>query len=946
MHVSAPPASDSRAPGRAACDDGTVTLYTAAQAEAIACLDEPLQIIACAGSGKTQVISQRIAAILARPGVEPRNVVAFTFTERAAAELKERIASIVERDLGDITGLAEMYVGTMHGYALDLLQRLVPDKFKFSVLTDITAQLLVDRYSAQSGLTSCPTTAQQGTLWRYRNSRLYLQVLSVLREDAVYVDRVPAGVLDSFEKYMTLIDERSMFDYTEIIRSAVGYLEGDPYEDDDYGRVQDHIRDDIRYVVVDEYQDVNPLQERLVRCLVRFEANLCVVGDDDQTIYQWRGSQVTNIVTFGSRYPGVRQVVLDDNFRSSRGVVEVGRSVAQRIPAADRLAKQMVAAGHQQWERGDLLALTFADPDAEAAWIADRIEHLHGAPFQDRPGAALRGLSWSDCAVLFRSVAKDSGSLVDELRRRNIPFVVKGLNKLFDSPEIQAVVGIFRFVVREIDGVTLWALWDAAQLIPAGADWEEALRLLESGRNFDAGRRHAVYNIQRLYLDFLEALEMREETLPGDMNRAELTFYQLGKFSQVISDYEQIHFTTEPKRKYEGFARWLRDQAPDYYADADADAGYATPDAVAIATVHQSKGLQWPAVFLPALRKNRFPSRVMGGVTLRHVIPDDAIDDPARYRGTEEDETRLLYVAVTRAQKYLYATFAPIATNQQQRTRSTFFDHIAAQQWVSTVASPIAGDRLPAHPLQDMPQVTLSFSELKYLFECSYQFKLRFLYGFNAPIHEALGFGKGLHDALAEVHKRALDGDFVTRDSAAALIDRHLNAPFAYAALRDQLRKAAIDALERYFDRHGDEIANTEFSEKQIQVHVAPGITVDGRIDLIRRLDTGEVAIVDFKSAERAQSEDITRDQLHVYAVGYQELTGASADVIEVLNLDDRGKTTREPVNDPLLAAVRNKIRDAGESLRTNNLPRLAEWDEHKCESCDLIGLCRRKPSS
>src|SRR5437763_6069250 len=101
-----------------------MTSYTTAQAAAIACLDEPLQIIACAGSGKTQVISQRIAAILAQPGVEPRNLIAFTFTEKAAAELKERILSIVERELGDVTGLAEMYIGTMHGYALDLLQRL------------------------------------------------------------------------------------------------------------------------------------------------------------------------------------------------------------------------------------------------------------------------------------------------------------------------------------------------------------------------------------------------------------------------------------------------------------------------------------------------------------------------------------------------------------------------------------------------------------------------------------------------------------------------------------------------------------------------------------------------------------------------------------------------------------------------------------------------------
>jgi DNA helicase-2/ATP-dependent DNA helicase PcrA len=920
--------------------------YTASQAEAIACLNEPLQIIACAGSGKTQVISQRIANILAQPGVEPRNVIAFTFTEKAAAELKERILSIVEAQLGEVNGLAEMYVGTMHGYALDLLQRLVPDKFKFSVLTDITAQLLVDRYSTKSGLTTCPTTARQGVLWRYKNSRLYLQVLSVLREDEIDFGRLDPGVIDSFEKYMTLIDERSLFDYTQMILSAVEYLEGDPYEDDDFGRVQDHIRDGIRYVVVDEYQDVNPLQERLIRALVRFGANLCVVGDDDQTIYQWRGSQVSNIVTFDRRYQGVRQVTLDDNFRSTRAVVELGRSIAELIPAGDRLPKEMVAAGHQAWERGDLLALAFDDPDKEASWIADRIEHLRGVAFRSAPDSEPRGLSWSDCAVLYRSVASDSGPLVDELRDRGIPFVVKGLNKLFDSPEIQAVVGMFRFVVRDIDDGTLKALWDAAQLLPAGADWSRAIDVLESGRDFDAGRRHSVYNIQRLYLDVLDALDMREETLPGDATRGELVFYQLGKFSEVISDFEQIYFTTEPKRKYATFAKWLQEQAPGYYADADADVGYATPDAVTIATVHQSKGLQWPAVFLPALRRNRFPSRVMGGVTLHHVIPDEAIDDPARYRGTVEDETRLLYVAVTRAQKYLYASFAPIADNQQQRNRSQFFDHIAANQWVSTTPGPIGGDRLTPQPLHDTPQVTLSFSELKYLFECPYQFKLRFLYGFNAPIHEALGYGKGLHDALAEIHKRALEGDIATRDSAAALVDRHLNAPFAYPALREQLRSSGIEAIERYFDRHGKELANTEFSEQQIQVHVAPGVTVDGRIDLIRRLDTGEVAIVDFKSSERAQPEDVTRDQLHVYAVGYQELTGKSADLIEVLNLDDRGKTTREPVDDPLLSAVRDKVRDAGEALRANNLPRLTGWDEHKCGSCDLAGICREGPKT
>src|SRR3954465_13811037 len=156
-----------------------MTMYTPAQAEAIACLDEPLQIIACAGSGKTQVISQRIASILSLPGVEPRNVVAFTFTEKAAAGLQDRIYSILEKEGVETLGLAEMYIGTMHGYALDLLQRLVPETFKFSVLTEITSRMLVDRNSRKSGLTVCPTSSS-GTpfLRRFLHSRLFMQATS------------------------------------------------------------------------------------------------------------------------------------------------------------------------------------------------------------------------------------------------------------------------------------------------------------------------------------------------------------------------------------------------------------------------------------------------------------------------------------------------------------------------------------------------------------------------------------------------------------------------------------------------------------------------------------------------------------------------------------------------------------------------------------------------
>ncbi len=153
--------------------------------------------------------------------------------------------------------------------------------------------------------------------------------------------------------------------------------------------------------------------------------------------------------------------------------------------------------------------------------------------------------------------------------------------------------------------------------------------------------------------------------------------------------------TPSLQQKYESFANWLEHQAPDYYAESDADVGYATPDAVTLTTVHQAKGMQWPAVFIPCLRKNRFPSKRHGGLGLFHVIPEAAIADADRYRGTVEDETRLFYVAVTRAQKYLFVSFSP-GPNQLYKKRSDFFDHCASPAVVLDPGHWRAGGRAAA----------------------------------------------------------------------------------------------------------------------------------------------------------------------------------------------------------------------------------------------------------
>ncbi|MCI0565276.1 MAG: ATP-dependent helicase [Nitrososphaera sp.] len=840
------------------------------------------------------------------------------------------MSRFVREEFGDTVGLAEMYVGTIHGYCLELLQTYVYEFLKYSVLTDVQAQLLVDRYSKQSGLSDLK-------LKRFTESRLFLDVMEIVREadlDESFLDGHP--VWDSLVKYNELLSQRAYFDYTKIMRDAVDSLESDK-------ELQLKIAERVQYVVVDEYQDVNPLQEKLIKILHSLGANVCVVGDDDQAIYQWRGTDIQNIIEFSNRYPNVKPVPMEDNFRSSTGVVDCARTVVERNQ--NRLNKKMVSAGNQTFERGDVLCLSFENPEKEAQWIVEKILELRGTPFRDKPQDAYRGLTWSDCAVLLRSVRRNAGPILEAFKKADIPYIVGGMNNLFDTSEVQAAKAIFDYLVDYIDKDFFMTFWNNANLGIESAALERGIAFLDTQKKWKRDEKWSAYNLQGTYLRFLEAIQLREEAIPDDLSkntRGEIIYYNLGKFSQVISDYEQINFRSDPKTKYEGFANFLTYQAPDYYPEGWEDAVYARPDAVQVMTVHQAKGQEWPVVFVPVLQNNRFPSKRHGGKGRWHVIPRAAVAGADRYDGNIEDERRLFYVALTRSQKYLYCTWGPQNDNQLYRRASPFFSEATVPEHVLTKEpSRATVKKITPKSKVQVVNVNLTFSELKYYFECPYQFKLRFLYGFDPVIDEAIGYGKSLHDALAEVHKRALDKDFVTSDEAEELVDKHLHVPFAYDELRENLRKAGVAAVKRYLDDNGHLLDKTIHSEQVVEINIADGIVVNGRIDLIRRTDTNETIVVDFKSTHLAQDENVTRQQLHIYAMGYRELQGQLADLIEIHNLD-AGGSIREEVDVPLMEGTAKAVERAGNALRENKLPRLTQWSEI-CSRCDMVGICRTR---
>jgi DNA helicase-2/ATP-dependent DNA helicase PcrA len=908
--------------------------FTDNQKVAIAHTSGNLQLIACAGSGKTEVVARRVVNLLTPSsegggGCSPVNIIAFTFTDKAAAELKQRIHERCHEAFGEKPGLVEMYVGTIHGFCLDLLQREVPKYMKYEVLNEVQQGLFVDRHSKASGLTQS-TTLTGVRLKRYTDTRNYVGAHSILRED-VLADATKlesctvAGHLSTYE---ALMHQKGYLDYSGILKEAVTELQ-------DNERLRKSLADRVRHVIVDEYQDVNPIQEAVAEVLHELGANVCVVGDDDQTLYQWRGSDVQQILSFESRYPDVTQVQLEENFRSSEGIVSVARDFIAKL--VQRLPKQMKATPAQTYENGDIVALSFDSLESEAAYIAESCRSLRGVAI--REGDDERGVSWSDMAVLLRSVRRDGAPIMAALSAANIPYVITGMDNLFAKREAEAARQLFFFFVGEISGRDLADVWKRADLgitkkalslaVANAAQARADMQIADVGQ-------YKVYNLQRQFIAFLEAANLREEAVPS--GRGEVVFYNLGKFSQVISDFESIHFHSSPLQKYQSFAGFLRYHAENAYPEGWQDNAYATPDAVQIMTVHKAKGLQWPVVFVPQLVKNRFPSRGGGGRTPWHLIPAEAFDNADRYRGGVDDERRLFYVAVTRAQKFLHLSWAPADGNKTAQNPSAFFTEILASKFVRRrCQSYTARKRLEPTPRSSVANVKLSFSDIKYFFECPYQFKLRILYGFNAPLDEALGFGRSLHDALAEVHKRALEGEIISANEAHDLVQRHLRTPYAYPALRQTLERAAEKAVEGYINKNGAHFKNLEFSEKNVEITLGDGVSVAGRIDLVRRVDTKEVTIVDLKSTERAQAEEVTETQLHIYALGYQELTGRSADYVEIYELDDQKQKIRS-VDVEFIEDVKRDVRNAAKSLSTNHL--IPRPHKKSCGVCDYRRLC------
>lgn len=902
-----------------------------------------LQIIACAGSGKTEFVSTRIAYLVAEGLAKPENIVAFTFTERAAEELKFRIRSKIRQLIGHQPDIGDLYVGTIHSFCFELLKEYVPGYRGFDVLDEgkrysfiLSIRNELGYNELEEWLTSSGAQKTYGVTKQTWVLNTLIRGIDIVREEMCQPEEISA--CDAFCKAMQAYDqkllERKFLDFSSMMAHAVKKLETDD-------AIQNEVRNRFTHITVDEYQDINPIQEKLIELLAGKDGNLCVVGDDDQSIYQWRGSTIDNILTFRKRYKNVFTYYLPTNHRSTDGIVNLSKELIAKN--TQRLTKDIRACGKKS-EPGDIYKSYFTYQKDEIDFIVDRIKNLIGTAWIDS-NVPERGLAYSDIAIFFRSVRYDARPYLEALDKAGIPYAVSGIGGLFEAPEVNIVfdilsyLGGFRKIWDSDVGINIIpdpdSIYEYAKdtfLLPLKEDFITTLQQLKE--DYKGKGRIA---LQELYADILMLLGVTAPNFHDDAH--EIQMYNLGRLSQTISDYEGTR-TYCTYRDIERFCWFIR-----HYAEGSYDAGAGEDptrviNGVQVMTLHATKGLGFPIVFMP-FSVDRQPHQTEPGFL------DPSKFDFTRYHGSVEDERRLFYVGMTRAKKFLFTTASrDPGYHKRKKAPSQFFVELNDSYCITDLSpDPTPRKKLPPQPSVADYRFPTNYSELSDYIRCEYDYKMRYIYGFNPVIVQALGYGKQIHNILNILHKITQQTGFIPTDPeiAQAVID---NFYLRYAAdqQQDTLRKSALRSVLRYVGMWHEDFSLSVKTERPFEMDIDTAL-VSGSIDLLKRRYPKDdiLEIIDFKTGKDRKLDEELHLQVQLYTIAAREALSLNIEKAYVHFLDDEKQQRVEILITPQqLNLAMQTIRDATTGITTRRFRRNPR-NKKVCEGCDWRKICPRR---
>jgi len=915
------------------------------QQSAVASRSRQLLVMAGAGAGKTEVIARRIAWLIAEQGVPKDEIVAFTFTERAAEEMKFRIrrhgATLAAP--GEEPTLGDMYVGTIHAFCINKLRELAPDEYhNFDIIDDVGRLALVQRtYSSYLGLSAFASELNalnpnaKFPVGQFRVIEKFLDAYDILNEygemdvrlsdatipldvtmdrdwckEAKIVTKIGKSALSaafavSAARYYALLRCRRFLDFSTAQNEFLQLLRSN-------ARLLMELRAKASTVVVDEVQDLNPVQRQILDLIVGDRGRLVAVGDHRQAIFGFRGSSVRimgDMYESISKAPKSEVIDLTENYRSTPRIIALANAWASSIAPPGKLPNVDMKHGkvaRKDYDASHVGITRFDTVEDEAAWIAQQIEKLVKGDKGARQDGndRNRGIRYQDVAILLRASA-NARAFMKALESRGVPAVFRAGPDLFAQPEVLLFIaalsvasGITSFYGPIVEHISKSLACQpktediadravailAAQKLKISKD--TATRLLLAARlvqrHIDKNgapptkvevaalgyapmkcwllksrKPRRVFPQDILHWFFAEA---GVPALDDGSKRGESAMFHLGALSGIVQGIESSGWTSPSDFKYQMIAmtQWGSKKARTEEAPL-----LVKPSAVTIATIHAVKGLEFASVFVADVRAQSFPSSKatiidsypFEGTLAKRVDPRNHADN-----SNYDAERRLMYVALTRAERYLM-----ISASGSNRSRFYKELELLVPSVGGTLSRPKLLQNIVLSKTEERSDIRLvtSFSDLRYYLECPHDFYLRKALGFSPTIDQAFGYGRGVHNLLRAVHVDPARWAKLSKDPkklAAAvktLVDNGLfYLRYTTGDPLENLQNRVVSVVADYIEIYREELSTLRFEpERPFETLLDEAhALVTGAIDLVRLDNPPRVSLIDFKSG-RADSE-------------------------------------------------------------------------------------------
>lgn len=872
------------------------------QLEAISHLKGPLLIIAGAGTGKTTVITERIKYLILKKNILSSQILALTFTDKAAREMEERV------DVAMPYGYTQMWISTFHAFCDRILRddaHAIGLDPGYKLISESESILLLKENIFDMGLNffrplGNPTKFLDALLVHF--SRLKDEDISpteyinwaknqkLKEEKEQYLE-----LANSYKKYEELKIKESVMDFSDLISNTLLLFR-------QRKNILKKYQDQFRFILVDEFQDTNYAQNELAIALAGDDKNITVVADDDQSIYRFRGAAVSNVLQFKKSFKRAKTVTLNNNYRSTQPILDAAYRLIQhnnpnRLEVVEGIDKKLKS--HSITTKKEIEVIQEVRSEDEADKIALTIKELTKDKYE-----------YKDIAILVRA-NNHAGLVTTALQRYRIPFQFLGPGYLFQQEEIKDLIAYLAFLTNLSDSVSLFRV---LSMDIFAIPYIELNYLLNFAKKRNLTLFEALFNLEQSFLKpetqekltnfrdmaqrhlekskkdpagqilyyFLVDSKLFETLNSTNSVQEERRVQNIAKFFDRIKSFE----TERPETNIFTLYEWLNLMLQMGDSPRAADIDVKDRDVVNILTVHSSKGLEFKVVFMVNLVSDRFPSRERSEkIPLPPGILKESISADSDFH--MEEERRLFYVGMTRAKERLYFTSANYyGTGKRARKISPFvYEALPKLQEQEKIESRNEQLSLPEvlsayeegeekkEPKIPLKLSYITFSNLQMFDICPLHYKAKVIFNIPTDPNRNQTFGISLHKVLYNFYKQALDGNKPSLNLLLDILKKEWQSE-GYANKKDEQERfaQAIKILQKFYKKEYQPSVKTLGLELPFSFALKNGVKVFGKIDRIDQKGSG-IEIIDYKTGEvNPKANESHELQLKMYALAATQI--------------------------------------------------------------------------